>query len=205
MKKLLFALVALALGAGLATATVPDPTNCQVVPCDALGPVGQGGVVVCPDYIQLPPGPGLFPINAANVTVTVKNAAGNIISGATIQVTFGSAIINACPPGLPWNGATNGSGVWQKNFNAGGCLSAANACVISANGTIIRTYTNVKSPDWDGGAGNRVLQGNDFSSFLAAYTSGGPGCHDYDNNLATNLGDFIIFAGGFNPSHQCAP
>jgi hypothetical protein len=109
----------------------------------------------------------------------------------------------ACAPGLPWNGTTDGLGVWQKVFNGGGCFSGANACVITANGVIIRTYTNVKSPDWNGGNGDLQVIANDFANFLASYTPGSPGCHDYDNTGATNLADFIIFASGFNPAHQC--
>lgn len=195
MKKLLSALVALALCSGLALATVPDPTNCIVLPCDNLGPVGVGGVVLCPGTPA--------PIPASLVTMTIKNAAGNVIPGAVIQVTFGSPLIVACAPGLPWNGTANGSGVWTKNFNGGGCFNGANACVITANGVIIRTYVNVKSPDWNGGVGDLQVITNDFSNFVAAYVPGAAGCHDYDNNGTTNLADFVIFAGGFSPSHVC--
>lgn len=197
MKKLLFSLVALALCSGLALATVPDPTNCIVLPCDNLGPPGVGGVVVCPGT------PSAIP--ASLVTVTVKNAAGNVIPNATINVTMGSPLINGCatPDPLPWDGVADGSGVWSKNFNAGGCFGGANACVITANGVPIRSYVNVKSPDWNGGVANLLVQGDDFSNFLASFNPGTPGCHNYDNDNDTDLADFVIFASGFNPGHQC--
>jgi hypothetical protein len=197
MKKLLFSLAALALCSGLALATVPDPTNCIVLPCDNLGPAGVGGVVVCPGTPSA--------IAASLVTVTVKNAAGNVIPNATINVTMGSPLINGCatPDPLPWDGVANGSGVWTKNFNGGGCFSGANACVITANNVPIRSYVNVKSPDWNGGAANLQVQGDDFSSFLNAFNPGTPGCHNYDNDGDTDLADFVIFASGFNPSHGC--
>jgi len=198
MKKLLYSLVALALCSGLAMATVPDPTNCQVVPCDNLGPVGIGGVVVCPGTPTA--------ISASNVTVTVKNAAGNVIPNASIQVTFGAPVIAPCPTHpLPWTGTASGAGVWSSVFNAGGCLNLANACVITANGVVIRSYSNVKSPDWDGAAGNLQVQANDFSTFLTAYHAGAAGCSDYDNNGGCDLGDFIIFASAVSPSGHLCP
>jgi hypothetical protein len=197
MKKLLFALVALALCSGMALATVPDPTQCTVLPCDNLGPPGIGGVVVCPGT------PACIP--AALVTVTVRNAAGNVIPNATIQVTMGSPLINGCatPDALPWDGVCDGNGVWSKCFNAGGCFDGPNACSIIANTVPIRNYTHVHSPDWNGGSANLLVQADDFASFLASYNPQTPGCHNYDNDTDTDLGDFVIFASGFNPGHQC--
>jgi len=195
MKKLLYSLVALVLCSGLAMATVPDPTNCTVYPCDNLGPVNVGGVVVCPGTPTA--------IGASNVTMTIKNAAGNVIPNATIQVTFGSTLINPCAPGLPWTGTTDALGVWHKNFNGGGCFNGANGCVITANGQQIRAFSNVKSPDWDGGSGNLLVQLNDFTNFVSFFNTGATGCHDYDNNGTTNLGDFVIFGGAYAPQHSC--
>jgi hypothetical protein len=200
MKKLLFALVALALSSGLALATVPDPAQCSVIPCDNLGPPGEGGVVVCPGT------PTCIP--AAFVTLTARNTAGNVIPNALVTVSFGAMPpIAGCPtPDLPpWDGQCDGNGVWSKCFNAGGCLSAANACQIVVNTVPIRNYVNVKSPDWNGGAAGLTVDGGDFSNFLSFFQppSQPGGCHDYDNDGDTDLGDFVIFAGAISPAHGC--
>jgi hypothetical protein len=194
MKKLLSALVVLALCSGAALATVPDATNCTVTPCDQLGPTGIGGVVVCPGT---PSG-----ITAAVVTVVAKNAAGNVIPNASVVISMGSAQIVGCTT-LPWVGTCDLNGVWTKTFSGGGCFSGAGACVVTINGVPIRTYVNVKSPDWDGGAGNLIVQANDLSTFATGLATNAAGCSDMNNSGGTNIADFVIFVSGYTPSHNC--
>jgi hypothetical protein len=88
------------------------------------------------------------------------------------------------------------------DFAAGGCIPETDhACVIRAEGVVIRDFRNVKSPDFDGAGGNHVVDLSDLEEFNRERGSGG--CHDYDNNGVVDLRDLVIFASGFSPGHHC--
>jgi len=188
MKKLLSALFVLALCSSVALATVPDPTKCTVVPADALL-----GVILCPDTPTVP--------SSTIYTVTVKNSAGAVIPNANVAFQFPLPTnIKECTTNV-LTGTTNGSGVCVITLRGGGCQrtsGAVFACQVVANGVIIRSYYNAKSPDWDGAVSNGTVNLADLITF-----KGPIGCHDYNNDNVMNLADTIVFAGGYQPQHTC--
>jgi hypothetical protein len=189
MKKLLSALFVLALCSSVAFATVPDPSKCTVVPADNLV-----GVVTCPDS------PG--PITATVYTVTVKNSAGNPINNASVAFEFPVPTnIKNCTTANN-TGTTNTSGIAVITLRGGGCQVTSGsvyACLVKANGVVIRSYYNAKSPDYDGAGPNGTVNLQD----LLAFRNPVVGCHDYDNNSSMNLSDTLIFAPAYSPQHTC--
>jgi hypothetical protein len=188
MKKLLSALFVLALCTSAAFASTPDATQSTVTPCDALG-----GAVVCPDV------PGAIP--ASQIVVTVNNSSGNPISNSPVVITLAGT--NNCT-GIVLTGTTNLSGVFTTTLKAGGCNPAFNACQVTASGIPLRSF-DIKSPDWDGAAGSKIVDVGDFVPFVAEYTGSAPaGCFDFNHDPDV-IGDFVIFAGAYSPSHHCDP
>lgn len=191
MKKLLSALFVLALCSSVAFATVPDPSKCSVVPADALN-----GVVVCPDSPS--------PTNATKYTVTVKNSAGNPINGASVAVEYPVPTnIKNCTSAVN-TGTTTTSGQVVLTLRGGGCQvtsGAVYAVLFKANGVVIRSYYNAKSPDFDGSGPNGSVNLQDLLQFVANFTT--PGCHDYDNTGSMSLSDTLIFAPAYGPQHTC--
>jgi len=189
MKKLLSALFVLALCSSVALATVPDPSKCTVVPADALN-----GVVTCPDN------PG--PIAATVYTITVKNSANNPIPNAAVAIEFPVPTnIRNCTSAQN-TGTTNTSGICIITLRGGGCQvtsGAVYACLVKANGVVIRSYYNAKSPDYDGVGPNGTVNLQD----LLAFRNPTPGCHDYNNDTFMNLQDTLIFAPAYSPLHSC--
>lgn len=187
MKKLLSALFALALCSTMAFATVPYPPYCVVSPCDALN-----GVVLGPDSPS--------PIPSSIVNMTIRNQSNNVIPSASVNITFGAGPFCFCNT-MQYNTTTNANGYAQLTLRGGGCLNNVDqAAVIRANGSIVRNYRNAKSPDFDGAAGNCVVNLPDYIRFTARDV-----CHDYDNNGSVNLADFVLFSSGFSPAHSCTP
>jgi hypothetical protein len=188
MKKLLSALFVLALCSSVAFATVPDPSKCTVVPADALN-----GVVLCPDSPSA--------IAATNYTITVKNTSGNPISGASVVIEFPAPTnIRFCTTAVN-TGTTNASGVCVITLRGGGCQRTSGstyAAVVKANGVVLRSYYNAKSPDYDGVGPNGLVNLSDLLAFRGAV-----GCHDYDNSGTMTLSDTLIFAPGYSPAHSC--
>jgi hypothetical protein len=196
MKKLLSALVVLALCSSVAMATVPSPQNCSVQPGDGLL-----GVVLCPDSPA--------PIPASIYTVNVRNSANNPIPNAAVTFDFPnppSAGIKFCTTAVN-SGTTDALGNVVITLRGGGCSNGANpfACLVKGNGVVIRSYEHAKSPDFDGAGANGSVAGPDLVNFKANQSPGPPACHDYDNNNVMNLADTIIFASGylFPAAHSC--
>lgn len=184
MKKLLSALVVLALASTAAVANVPCPEFCTVSPADALN-----GLVLAPNSPS--------PIPASVYTVTVRNCDQNPIAGAAVVFEFGAGI-DICTTAVH-SGTTNGSGQAIVTLAGGGCLDGvANAGVVKANGLPIRTYVNVKSPDYDGAGADGVVNIVDLVNFTAD-----DACHDYDNDNDVDISDLVIFASGYLPLHSC--
>ena len=186
MKKLLSALFALALCSSMALATVPYPPNCVVAPCDAFQ-----GAVLCPDTPS--------PIPASVVTLTIRNQANNPIANAAVNVTFGTGPLCVCPT-MVFNTTTNGSGIATLTLRGGGCIQNTDlACVFRANGVVVRDFLNLKSPDWDGAAGNCIVNLAD----LVRFAPGTDLCFDFNNNGLVQLDDVVIFVSGYTPAHHC--
>jgi len=192
MKKLLSALFALALCSSMALATVPYPPNCAVTPWDGLN-----GVVLCPDNTYL--GQNIIP--ASFGTLTVRNQANNPIANASVIVSFLPAGPYCFCPSMVYTTTTNGSGVANLTLRGGGCVrNTDQACVIRANGVVIRDYYNAHSPDWDGVAGDCHVNGADAQRFAMVPKDL---CFDFDNSGTVDLGDYIVFTSGLTASHNC--
>lgn len=198
MKRLLMIVCALAL-ATAANADVPDPSNCS----SSLDDTGR--LYMCPD--------GLGDCPAADFTVTVRNAANDVIANAVVEVLVGGQVdgytVICSNQELTKN--TNASGVVSFNVAGGGCYKTAGAAVIRANGVEIRSYDVVVSADYaSSDNGNTPNRGDydvdpiDLGAFVAAYQGGvgGPSCHDYNNDAGTDpidLGTFVAaYKGGIN-------
>lgn len=192
MKKVLFSLLGLALASTVVSAEVPDPSFCTVNPADALN-----GVVLGPN---LP-----APVPASVNVVTVKNSANAPIPAASVVVTLGAG--NVLCGSTVLTGTTNGAGQTTITLGGGGCQhNIALSAIVKANGVTIRSYSNAKSPDFDGAGGNLSVQLGDLikfsNEFLGAET---PQCHDYDNDANCGLSDLIVFSPAFAAPNSCAP
>jgi hypothetical protein len=193
MKKMLLSLLGLALTASMAAAEVPDQANCTVAPSDALA-----GMVFSP---RLP-----TPAPASVNTITVRNSANAPINNSAVVVDVSASNTVLCGSTV-LTGVTNASGVVVLTLGGGGCThNVALSGIIRASGVTIRTYANVKSPDYDGAGGNRAVTLPDLTQFSGEFGGGIPSaCHDYDNNGTTGLPDLIIFGGPFQQAASCAP
>ncbi len=194
MKRLIFALFALAVVASAAFADVPDASKC-VSTLDATNRL-----------LIVPNTPTPYP--GATFTLTIRNASNNPINNATVEILVGGLAdskTKLCGSLTVVTGTTNASGIVVFNIGGGGCYKGANACVIRANGTEIRNYSATVSPDYSGfdnaGIPGRWSLGvglTDFSSFSTAYNATVTSCHDYDNNGNTGLSDFSVFGSCMN-------
>jgi hypothetical protein len=204
MKRLLISVCALALIAGAAYADVPDPSNCS---CD----LDQTDRLLMIPGGPVPPPAGPWARNSnAGFSVNVRNAANAPINNAVVEVIPGgldvyTGLCDYQDDGLVKN--TSVSGDVSFNVQGGGCYKGQpDACVIRANGVIIRTYTNVMSPDYLGydnvgvaGLYSLTVDPSDLASFIAAYQGGtGPAsCHDYGNDGETDPTDLAVFVSSY--------
>jgi len=196
MKKLLSALFLLALCSSLAGATVPDPLNCTITPLlgNPLIPANQ--------VAFLSPGA----VSGTTLTITVRNNVNQPISGASVVVTFNSAV-KPCVTALH-TATTNPSGVCTVTLTGGGCLTGLlGACVITANSVEIRNLLNVRSPD-NGSHTASVPSGSvtttDLGYFGDEFKGVVPvGCHDYDNNGVVNTTDLGYFGDAYKLATVC--
>ena len=136
-------------------------------------------------------------------TLTVRNSANNPVGNALVEVLvngLGESRTKLCG-GDVTQGTTNSSGIVTFNIPGGGCMKGPGACSIRVLGIEIRSYGVVVSPDYAGtdntGQPSRwdlCVNLADFPGFAFTYASGGPSCHDYDNDGSTGLPDFATFA-----------
>jgi len=196
MKRLIFALLALVVVASAAFADVPDASKC-VSTLDSTNRL-----------LIVPNTPTAYA--GASFTLTIRNSANNPINNATVEVLVGGLAdskTKLCGSLTVVTGTTNASGIVTFNIGGGGCYKGPSACLIRANGTEIRNYSVVVSPDY-AGTDNAGVPGRwslsvgltDFAAFSVAYTAGVASCHDYDNNGATALTDFAVFGTCYNKS-----
>jgi hypothetical protein len=177
----------------MASATVPDPDLCSVLPCDTFGsPAGAApGMVVYPEPIVG---------GTAAFTVNVRNADNDPIPDAFVELIFGTPANHYMCPDLVLTGTTDLNGNVDFNLSMGGCTISPNAVKVRANGLDIRTYENVKSMDYAGGSDGKVDLG-DFIGFGADFSAGAPGCYDFFNDGTTGLEEFIAVGEGW--AHDC--
>jgi opacity protein-like surface antigen len=193
MKKFAMAILGVALCSSAAFATVPSPVFCTVIPADDLG-----GLFLAPSS----PAPAPASINV----VTVRNSSNNVIENATVVVTLTAA--NVVCGSTVLTGTTDAAGQVSLTLGGGGCAhSVPLSGVVKANGITIRAYENVKSPDYDGAAGNLNVELPDLITFAAEFL-GAPGtgtCHDYNNDDTTGLPELVLFGPTFTAPNTCAP
>lgn len=202
MKRLFLILGVLALVASAAAADVPDASTSSTT-LD-----GTGRLLLCPngDTTDMSYCP------AANFTVVVRNAAGNTIANAVVEILVGCQADNRTRLCDINETVKNTNAAGQVSFNIGGggcCKGEAGAAVIRANGVTLRSFDKVMSPDYAGfdnvgvaGRADLDVDPVDLGAFVAAYQGGiGPAsCHDYDNSGVTDpvdLGTFVqAYKGG---------
>lgn len=198
MKRLIFALCALAVVASTAFADVPDASKC-VSTLD-----GANRLLIVPNTPTQYAG--------ATFTLTIRNSANNPINNAAVEILVGGLLDSKTKlcGGQATTGTTNASGIVTFNIGGGGCYKGPSACVIRANGVEIRNYSATVSPDYAGTDNNGVagrwslsVALTDLSSFATAFSAGVASCHDYDNNGATGLTDLSVFGSCYNK--VCTP
>lgn len=173
----------------LATTDVPDPNQCTVIPADGLGGMLLGPA--SPD-----------PVPASVNEITVRYSGSGPVAGAAVVVLLSSS--NPACAGAILNGITDSEGKVSITLAGYGCADhTPMSGVIKANGVTIRAYINVKSPDFDGSAGNGIVNLSDLIAFARAFNGSGEPCHDYDNNGLCNLSDLSIFASAFVQGNHC--
>lgn len=190
MKRFAIALAALAFCGTVAQADVPDPAFCSVAPGDAL----NGAYLVPQD--------GAF-VSLSQNLVTVKNSAGNPISGSTVVFEF-TALNSLCPGGV-FTGVTNGSGEVTITLSGGGCAHVVfSGAVVKASGVTIRDYQNAKSSDYDGAGGDGLVNVADLIKFSNEFLGiDANECHDYTNDGNTGVEDLIPFSTAFLGGNIC--
>lgn len=185
MKKLLSAIIMLALVSSVGWASVPDPDYCVVSPQDAMD---------CPRIVGIPdcndPGDG-------HIQIYVRATGGIDIENCYVEIVFSPACEDTlcyCDC-LDLTGYTDENGYIDFYFEMGGCCRGTAAACILADGVPIRQYDFVVSPDHGANPPGRCEVGlSDLQVFGAAYGSTGASCTDYDGNCETGLGDFSIMA-----------
>ncbi|MBD3161512.1 MAG: hypothetical protein GF346_04800 [Candidatus Eisenbacteria bacterium] len=141
-------------------------------------------------------------IDMWDCTTPIPNALVEVIVGGAIDEKTG-----LCEGGASTFGTTDENGFVRMNVRGGGCLKGRpDAVVIRVDGVEIRHYGAVVSPDY-AGADNEGIPGRfdlqidpvDLAGFAAAYRggTGGPSCHDYDNDGGTGPRDLAVFVSAY--------
>jgi hypothetical protein len=163
----------------------PDPVHCHVAPCDALH-----GLVLAPD--------GPSPIAATICTITIHNSSDNPLNNVScLMLSMPGSSPRWCTTAVN-QANTDARGLCFITLRGGGCYTASEAARVYANGIVIRSYDNVKSPDFDGSGPDGAVSLPDLLAFR-----GPVGCHDYDNNGSMDLSDLLIFSSAYVPPHTC--
>ena len=194
MKRLLSAVVMLALIGGMAYASVPDPTYCEVTPLDGFE--YQRMVVIGDD-----PAPSAL----ADITVVVKAYGGIPLDNRLVEITFnGDCDATMCYcTGLTLSGYTDANGSISFNLAASGCCETTTAGLIVADGLPIRGYDVIVSPDYDGATGNCNMETGDFIAFGAQGWAGQMTCYDTSGDGVVDITDFIAFASAWGTDQGC--
>ena len=185
MKRLLSALVLLALAGSVASAGVPDPFNSSVLPPDGYAFPRVAGFLN-------EPAPHPF----ADLIITVRNFANVPIPSAYVEVVFSTLCEEICQcETFVMTGYTDPSGQVTINLAYGGCcyVEGGAAVAIYAEGAVIRAFEYAVAPDWNGAVGNCIMGLDDFTHFGTYWVSGEGGCTDYDGNGDTSFIDFTMF------------
>lgn len=185
--KLIVALALCSFAAEEAWADEPVPPDASVEPWDSML-----GAFFAPTAI-----PG------NTVQLVVRDGAGDPVANANVTVEVGPEV-NLCDD-VVLTTTTDSEGIAHFTALGGGCQSHVSlVTIIRVNGVVIRAYSDVKSPDFDGTTSNLRVDLGDLVAFgneFGGKTSGV--CHDYDNNGTTGLADFILFVPAFRTGSEC--
>jgi hypothetical protein len=144
----------------------------------------------------------LCPYDAIPFVVIVKDAGGNVVNGATVQMDFSICLPNPAYPGtVPTHPCPSGSGPLTLISGADGrvqfMLKAGGTCPgsrarVRADGIELAQRT-VASPDQDG---SLVVLGQDSAILVAKQMSGsfdGTADLDGDGNTSNDAGDYAVY------------
>jgi hypothetical protein len=101
----------------------------------------------------------------------------------------------------------NGSGVAIITLKGGGCVqNTGGAATVKANGVLIESFANCKSPD-NGGNHSSLPNGavaiEDLVAFGDEFNGNEDDCHDYDNTGACDVADLPFFGDAFSAANAC--
>jgi hypothetical protein len=187
MRIFLIALVGLALCGG-ALASVPDPDMCSVMPPDGYA---------SPRLLGVPYTSGA---TSANIDIFVRASDGSPIGNVLVEVILNPTCNDPAPlcvcSNAVFTATTSGTGYCRINLKFGGCCQDVSSAIILADGTPIRGYDIVVSPDYNGVDGNCRVELPDFVYFAAGYGQSNVPCRNFDGDAAENcaLADFVVFA-----------
>jgi hypothetical protein len=197
MKRLLSALILLALAGGAASASVPDADNSTVAPSDGFVTPRLVGIPSDDDKTSLAEGW----ISNTVVTVMDGDSPPAPIESSWVTLTIIGPDTNLCFCDLyphVWAGWTDASGRVVLYQPFGGCSwDVGDNVVIQADGIPLRLYEWIVSPDWNQDFGDCIMSGADFTVFGWAW-SGDPSniqplCSDYNGDGLITGSDFTVF------------
>lgn len=163
----------------------PDPSLCTVSPWDAFG--------------QALASPGAGGSDA--VTVEVRDALGAPLAGMPVELDF-MACPGLCesPAGGSLLATTDSEGRAVLDPRLGGCAPCS--VRVKAGGVVIRSYSRVVSPDWDGAGPDGRVNSADQAWFMSKLSGSYDPCADYNGSGTITAADLSLFAaalGDTNP------
>jgi hypothetical protein len=170
--------------------SIPDPFYCSVT-----GSVSATGVLIAPG-----------PMTGTSLTISVRNSSNMPIPSASVIVLFDPAI-RVCAD-AQHTGLTDYSGRCVIQVRGGGCArNTVDACVVTANGMLIKSFSNVKSPDnaaHTQSLADGVVSVGDLTYFADQFLGvAAAACHDYDNDDDCDIVDLTYFGGPFRAGLRC--
>jgi hypothetical protein len=162
-----------------ANAGAPDPAHSTVSRWDTYGLAFVSPGVYSPPAVW------------QSVTITVLDDTGNPCPGVAVTIDL-SDCGNLCidsPDGL--SGVTNESGVVVLDPRVGGCETCD--VVVRADAVVLRTFTKIRSTDWDGSWADGIVNAADSIYLMAHYNTYCVCCADYTGDGRVNLTDYAYF------------
>jgi hypothetical protein len=141
------------------------------------------------------------------MTITVRDASGTPLAGVHVEVGFfGCANLCIDYPESGLTGTTDPAGQVTLDPRVGGCAGCT--IQVTADGLVIRTFSRVISPDWDGTTADGRVNAADIAWFNSVYGSGIYNvCADYNMDGSVSLSDVVYLSGaqGATNSYRCYP
>jgi hypothetical protein len=155
-----------------------------------------------PSGVLIAPGP----MAGTSLAITIRNESNLPMPGVSVIVSFHSAV-RVCAD-AQHQAITDTNGFCTIQLRAAGCVrNTAGASMVTANGILIRSLPNAKSPDnashiesqADGrvSVADLVFFGDEFLGAAAA------ACHDYDNDDDCDVADLTYFGDAFKAELHC--